>query len=55
MEAQAVIAGVPRNEPKFRADKFEMIRRLKMTKDSTKKGRTQVINQIKALVITAPI
>jgi transposase len=32
-----------------------MIRMLKSTKDSAMKGRTQAINQMKALVVTAPV
>ena len=32
----------------------EMIRMLKSTKDSAVKARTQAINQIKALAVTAP-
>jgi transposase len=55
MAARAVLAGVARDEPKSGVDKVEMIRMLKSTKDSAMKGRTQAINQIKALVVTAPV
>lgn len=55
MAARAVLAGVARDEPKSGVDQVEMIRMLKSTKDSAMKGRTQAINQIKALVVTAPV
>ena len=55
MTAEAVISGVARDEPKSGVDKVEMIRMLKSTKDSVMKGRTQTINKIKALVVTAPV
>jgi len=55
MAARAVLAGVARDRPKSGVDKVEMIRMLKSTKDSAMKGRTQAINQMKALVVTAPV
>jgi transposase len=54
MAARAVLAGVSRDRPKSGVEEVEMIRMLKSTKDSAMKGRTQAINQMKALVITAP-
>jgi len=55
MAARAVLAGVARNQPKSGLDEVEMIRMLKSTKDSAMKSRTQAINQMKALVVTAPV
>ena len=55
MAARAVLAGVARGLPKSGVDKVEMIRMLKGTKDSATKGRTQAINQMKALIVTAPM
>jgi transposase len=55
MAARAVLAGVARDRPKAGVDKVEMIRMLKSTKDSAMKGRTQAINQMKALIVTAPV
>ena len=55
MAARDVIAGVARDRPKSGIDEVEMIRMLKSTKDSAMKSRTQAINQMKALVVTAPV
>ena len=55
MAARSVLAGVARESPKSGVDKVEMIRVLKITKDSGMKARTQAINQMKALVVTAPV
>jgi len=55
MAARSVLAGVARDRPKSGVDKVEMIRMLKSTKDSAMKGRTQAINQMKALIVTAPV
>ncbi len=55
MAARAVLAGVAQESPKSGADKVEMIRMLKGAKDSAVKARTQAINQMKALTITAPV
>jgi transposase len=55
MAARAVLAGVAHDRPKSGVDKVEMIRMLKSTKDSAMKGRTQAINQMKAIIVTAPV
>jgi transposase len=55
MAARSVLAGVARDRPKSGIDKVEMIRMLKSTKDSAMKGRTQAINQMKSLIVTAPV
>ena len=44
-----------RDQPKSGLDKVEMIRMLKIVKDSAIKARTQAINQMKALIVTAPL
>ncbi len=54
MAARAVLSGVSRGLPKSGDDKVEMLRMLKTTKDSAMKARTQTINQMKALIVTAP-
>ena len=54
MAARAVLAGVANATPKSGGDEVEMVRMLKSTKDSAVKARTQAINQMKALVVTAP-
>ncbi len=54
MAARAVLSGVARDLPKSGDDKVEMLRMLKTTKDSAMKARTQTINQMKALIVTAP-
>ena len=54
MAARSVLAGVARDQPKSGLDKVEMIRMLKIVKDSDIKARTQAINQMKALIVTAP-
>ena len=54
MAARAVLAGVARVTPKSGEGKVEMIRMLKITKDSAVKARTQAINQMQALIVTAP-
>ena len=55
MAARAVLAGVAKDSPKSGLDKVEMIRMLKIVKDSAIKARTQAINQMKALIVTAPV
>ena len=52
--ARAVLAGVAAATPKSGDGDVEMIRMLKTAKDSAVKARTQAINQMKALVVTAP-
>ena len=54
MAARAVLAGVADATPKSGKGEVEMIRMLKSAKDSTVKARTQAVNQMKALVVTAP-
>ena len=54
MAARSVLAGVADAIPKSGEGEVEMIRMLKSTKDSAVKARTQAINQIRALVVTAP-
>ena len=54
MAARAVLAGVARVTPKSGEGKVEMIRMLKITKDSAVKARTQAMNQMQALIVTAP-
>ena len=55
MAARSVLSGVARESPKSGVDKVEMIRMLKIVKDSAMKARTQAMNQMKALVVTAPV
>ena len=54
MAARAVLAGVANATPKSGEGETEMIRMLKSVKDSAVKARTQAINQMKALAVTAP-
>ena len=54
MAARAVLAGVADATPKSGEGEVEMIRMLKSAKDSAVKARTQAINHMKALVVTAP-
>ena len=54
MAARAALAGVANATPKSGEGGIEMIRMLKSTKGSAVKARTQAINQMKALVVTAP-
>jgi transposase len=54
MAARSVLCGVASGTPKDSRGNVEMIRMLKMAKDSGVKARTQSINQIKAILITAP-
>ena len=54
MAAHAVLAGVADATPKSGKGEVEMIRMLKSAKDSAVKARTQAVNQMKALVVTAP-
>ena len=55
MAARSVLAGVAKDSPKSGVDKVEMIRVLKIAKDSAMKARTQAMNQMKALAVTAPV
>ena len=49
MAAHSVLAGVARDDPKSGVDRVEMVRMLKIVKDSAIKARTQAVNQMKAL------
>ena len=49
-----MLAGVAGATPKSGEGEVEMIRMLKIARDSAIKARTQAVNQMKALVITAP-
>lgn len=52
--ARAVLAGTATGQPKTGAAEVEMVRMLKLTRNSAVKARTQALNQIRALIITAP-
>jgi len=54
MAARSVLSGVATGTPKHGDGEVEMVRMLKMAKDSGVKARTQALNQIKALLVTAP-
>src|SRR5258706_7533999 len=54
MAARAVLSGVAASTPKNADGEAEMVRMLKIAKDSAVKTRTQAINQIKAIPVTAP-
>ena len=54
LAARAVLAGMAQGTPKSGVDQVEMIRMLKSTKNSAVKARTQAMNQMRALVVTAP-
>jgi transposase len=54
MAARLVLSGVAYGTPKGGDGRVEMLRMLKLTKDSAVKARTQSLNQIKALLVTAP-
>ena len=49
-----MLSGVADAIPKSGEGEVEMIRMLKSAKDSAVKARTQAVNQIKSLVVTAP-
>lgn len=52
--ARAVLAGTATGAPKYGDDRVEMIRILKLARDSAVKSQTQAVNQIKAVLVTAP-
>ena len=52
--ARAVLAGVAKATPKDADGNAEMLRMLKIAKDSAVKARTQAVNQIRAILVTAP-
>ena len=54
MAARSVLTGVARDYPKSGLHRVEMIRMLKVVKGSAIKARTQAMNQMNALVVTAP-
>ena len=54
MAARSVLAGVADATPKSGEGEVEMIRMLKSAKNSAIMARTQAVNQMKALVVTAP-
>lgn len=54
MAARSVLSGVADQTPKTGTAEVEMIRILKSVKDSAMKARTQAMNQIRALIVTAP-
>ena len=55
MAARSVLAGVARDYPKSGLDSVEMVRMLKIVRSSAIKARTQAINQVKVLIVTAPL
>jgi len=52
--ARAVLAGTATGTPKHGDDRIEMIRILKIARDFAVKSQTQSVNQVKALLVTAP-
>ena len=54
MAARVVLAWVANVTPKPGEGDVEMIRMLKSIKDSAVRARTQAVNQMKALAVTAP-
>ena len=54
MAARAVLAGVASAAPKSGEGEAEMILMLQSAKGSATKARTQALNQMKALIVTAP-
>ncbi len=52
--ARSVQAGTAQGTPKSGDHNVEMIRVLKIARDSALKSRTQAINQIKSMIVTAP-
>jgi len=52
--ARAVLAGTATATPKHGDDQVEMIRILKLTRDSAVKSQTQASNQAHAVLVTAP-
>jgi len=52
--ARAVLAGTATGTPKHGEDRVEMIRVLKLVRDSAVKSQTQATNQVKAVLVTAP-
>ena len=53
--ARAFLAGTASIVPKRGGDQVEMIRLLKVAKDSVIDGRTRALNQVRSLLVTAPM
>jgi len=53
--ARAFLAGTATIIPKRGGDQVEMIRLLKVAKDSAIDGRTRALNQVRSLLVTAPV
>jgi len=53
MAARSVLSGVATGTPKTGDGTVEMLRMLKLAKDSAVKSRTQAVNQIRAVLVTA--
>jgi transposase len=51
---RAVLAGTALGEPKAADGPVEMIRTLRLVRRSAMKARTQAVNQLRALLVTAP-
>jgi transposase len=54
-EARAFLAGTASIVPKRGGDQVEMIRLLKVAKDSAIDGRTRALNQVRSLLVTGPL
>jgi transposase len=54
MAARAVLSGVATGTPKAGDGSIEMIRMLKIARDSAVKARTQTLNQLTSVLVTAP-
>ena len=54
MAARAVLSGVATGTPKAGDGSVEMIRMLKIARDSAVKARTQSLNQLRSVLVTAP-
>ncbi|MDP9403777.1 MAG: IS110 family transposase [Actinomycetota bacterium] len=52
--ARAVLSGTATATPKHGDDRVEVIRLIKVTRDSAVKAQTQAVNQLKAVLVTAP-
>ena len=53
--ARGFLAGTTTITPKRRGDQVEMIRLLKVAKDSAIDGRTRALNQVRSLLVTSPV
>jgi transposase len=54
MAARAVLSGVATGTPKAGDGSVEMVRMLKIARDSAVKARTQSLNQLRSVLVTAP-